>query len=169
VAITIDWATKVVNVPKADLTLIGPGELYEYDMDTFRKALKDLEDDEEGIVFLDTHVHNPPVTISGILLARQVIMINGYTVTFENGVYAVNLINANSNVADVATVNSVSIRPQNSAGLIDVRNINIAVAGIVGKAIVALDDLSMSIYDEDGVTILRTLNISADGRQRTIA
>ena len=168
-AVSIDWPTKVINVPQADLTLVGPGQVYDYDMDTFRKALKDLEDDEEGIVNLDTHAHNPPVLISGILLARQVILINGYTVTFEDGQYAVNLLNANTNVAENTNVNQVSIRPQNSAGLIDVRNINIAVAGIIGKAIVASDDLSVAIYDEDGTTILRTLDISSDGRERTVA
>ena len=97
-AVTINWATKVISVLQVDLTFLG-GALYEYDMNTFHQALKDLEDDEEGIPFLDTHVHNPPVTISGILLARQIILINGYTVTFEDGQYAINLINANTNVA----------------------------------------------------------------------
>ena len=165
---TIDWATGVINVPQSDLSLVS-GVLYEYDMNTFHLALKDLLDDEEGMPFLDTHIHNPPVLISGILLARQIILINGYTVTFEDGQYAINLINANTNVAENTNINQVSIRPQNSAGLVDVRNINIAVAGIIGKAIVASDDLSMTIYAEDGVTILRTLNITGDGRQRTIA
>jgi hypothetical protein len=161
--------SKVIGVPQADLTLVGPGQVYEYDMDTFRKALKDLEDGEVGIVFDDTHQHNPPVTISGILLARVVIIINGYTVTFEDGQYAVNLINANTNVSENTNVNQVSIRPQNSAGLIDVRDINIMVAGVVGKAIVASDDLSVTIYAADGSTILRTLDLTVDGRTRTIA
>lgn len=166
---TISWEAKIVNVPKIDLAPVG-GALYEYDMNQFHLALKDLEDDEEGIVFPDTHVHNPPVTISGILLARQIIMINGYTITFEDGQYAINLINANTNVAENTNINQVSIRPQNSAGLVDVRNINIMVAGTVGKAIVASDDSSISIYDpDDGTIILRTLNLSADGRERTIA
>jgi len=60
---TIDWPNKIINVPKSDLTYIGPGEVYNYDMNIFRKDLKDLEDDEGGMPFIDTHVHNPPVTI----------------------------------------------------------------------------------------------------------
>lgn len=167
-AVTINWATKVISVPQADLTLVS-GVLYEYDMDTFRKALKDLEDDEEGIPFLDTHEHNPPVLISGVLFARQVILINGYTVTFEDGQYAINLINANTNVSELTNINQVSIRPQNSGGLVDIQGINIMKAAIIGKIIVSVDDLTVTIFDEDGVTVLRILNVSADERQRTVA
>ena len=43
------------------------------------------------------------------------------------------------------------------------------VAGTIGKAIAAVDNLSIDIYAADGTTILRTLNLSGDGRQRTIA
>lgn len=118
-SITIDWATKIVNIPQADLTPLG-GNLYELDLDVFRLRLKDLEDDEEGMPFERTHNHNPEVTVSGVTLARVVEMINGYTITFEDGQYAVNLKGANSNVSDVTNVNQVSIRSFNSAGLISV-------------------------------------------------
>ena len=94
------------------------GGIYELNINTFRLKLKDLEDDEAGMPFLMTHRHNTEVTVAGITLPRVVEMINGYTVTFEDGQYAVNLVGANSNVADVVNVNQVSIRPQNSAGLI---------------------------------------------------
>lgn len=116
-AISINWATKVISVPQADLTNLGGG-IYEMDIDVFRLALKDLEDDEAGIPFLRTHNHNAEVTVAGTTLARVVEIINGYTVTFEDGQYAVNLVGANSNIADVANVNQVSIRTQNAAGLI---------------------------------------------------
>ncbi len=117
--ISINWATKIVTVPQADLTPLG-GDLYELDLDVFRLALKDLEDDEEGIAFDRTHNHNAPVTVAGVTLARVVEIINGYTVTFEDGQYAVNLKGANSNVSDVTNVNQVSIRSFNTAGLIQV-------------------------------------------------
>jgi len=45
-------------------------------------------------------------------------IINGYTVTFEDDSYAVNLVGANSNIADVVNLNTVSVRAANSAGLI---------------------------------------------------
>lgn len=116
-AITINWATKVINVPQADLTPLGGG-VYELDVDWFRLQLKSLEDSEEGMIFPDTHRHNTTVVIGNLTLARSVEIINGYTVTFEDGQYAVVLTGANNNVAEVTNVNQVSVRSTNSAGLV---------------------------------------------------
>lgn len=124
-AITVDWATKVINVPKADTTLIQstPTEIRQLNLDTFRLTLRDLEDDFEGMPFDKTHNHNTTITVGGVTLARVVEIINGYTVTFEDGQYAVNLVGANSNVGDVVNVNQVSVRSANSAGLQDLSTI----------------------------------------------
>lgn len=118
-AITIDWPTQVINVPRNDMLLVqsAPSEIRELDLDAFRLELKGIEASIEGMPFLDTHSHNPPVTVGGVTLARVVEIINGYTVTFEDGQYAVNLVGANSNVADITNVNQVSVRSANSAGL----------------------------------------------------
>lgn len=116
-AISVSWPTKVINVPKADLTHIS-GDTYELDIDEFRLALKDLEDDPEGVPFVRTHLHNTEVTVAGLTLARVIQIINGYTITFEDGQYAVNLVGANSNLGDVINLNQVSVRSFNSAGLI---------------------------------------------------
>jgi len=116
-SISIDWVTKVITVPKAYLNPLG-GEIYEFDINQFRLDLRDLEDSEEGIPFLPTHSHNTTVTVGGVTLARVVEIINGYTVTFEDGQYAVNFLGANTNIGDVTNVNQVSIRPSNSAGLV---------------------------------------------------
>lgn len=118
-ALTIDWGTKVINVPKADTSLVsaGPPEIRSLDIDAFRLELKDLEDSEVGMAFEDTHRHIAPVTVGGVTLARVVEIINGYTVTFENGSYAVNLNGANSNIGDVLNLNNVQVRSANSAGL----------------------------------------------------
>lgn len=121
-AISIDWGTKVIFVPKADMTLVQsapPIEVRELDLNVFRLVLKDLEDSEEGMCFLDTHNHNTEVMLGTLTLARVVEIINGYTVTFEDGQYAVNLVGANSNIMDVLNPNQVSVRSNNSAGLID--------------------------------------------------
>lgn len=116
-ALSINWATKVITVPQADLTLIS-GSLYELDVDAFRLELKDIEDSEEGMAFPDTHRHNTEVTLSGVTYARTFEIINGYTVTFENGTYTVRCVGANHNLADVKNVNSVSLIIGNSAGLV---------------------------------------------------
>jgi len=119
-AISINWGTKVILVPKADLTLIqsSPTEIREMELNWFRLELKKLEYSIDGISKLDTHKHNTEVTLGGLTFARVIEIINGYTVTFEDGQYAVNLVGANSNVGDKVNVNQVSVRSQNSAGLI---------------------------------------------------
>ena len=120
-AISIDWGTKVISIPRADMTLIQsvPTEIRQLNLDTFRLALRNLEDSDDGMAFERTHKHNTSVTVGGVTLARVIEMINGYSVTFEDGQYAVNLVGANSNVGDVVNVNQVSVRSANSAGLQD--------------------------------------------------
>lgn len=117
-AITIDWGTRVIYVPQADLTSLGGG-VYQLDVDAFRLDLKDLEDSEEGMAFPDTHNHNAEVTLAGSTFAQTVEIINGYTVEFEDTgtPYTVKCINANHNIGDVKVVNQVSLIIGNSGGL----------------------------------------------------
>lgn len=194
-AITVDWPTKVINVPQADLTDLG-GDVYELDMDVFRLALKDLEDDD-GMPFLDTHEHTAEKTIAGFTLARVVEIINGYTVTFENGSYRVNLVGANTNLTDVLNLNTVQVIPSNSAGLISASNAELAqevweyiVSGTSAEQRLVLiqnntSDMidllcnnadivvngngsrTVTIYEDDGITIRAQVTISADGLTRT--
>ena len=118
-AISVDWDAKIISVPKADTLLIqsSPTEVRQLDLDAFRLDLKALEAGEEGMVFEDTHQHVAPINVGGVTLARVVEIINNYTITFEDGQYAVNLVGANSNVGDRVNVNQVSVRSTNSAGL----------------------------------------------------
>ncbi len=119
-AIAVDPLTYVISVPKADLTLVqmSPTEIYDLDLNVFRLWLKDWEDDPEGIVQLVTHVHNTEVSLGGLTYARVIEILDPYSITFEDAQYAVNLVGANSNVGDKVNVNQVSVRSQNSAGLI---------------------------------------------------
>lgn len=116
-AISINWLTKVIYVPKSFMTMISP-TLYELDVNLFRIALKDIEDSPDGMAQLDTHRHNSPVTLAGVTYVRTLEIINGYTVTFEDGQYAVRCVNANHNLADVKNLNQVSLIIGNAAGLI---------------------------------------------------
>lgn len=117
--IQIDWNTRVISVPQADLTYVSPG-VYSLNVEDFRLWLKDIEDSEEGMAFPDTHRRNAPVTLSGTTYAQTFEIINGYTVTFEDGSYRVRVIGGNHNISDVMVANSVSIEIGNSAGLIAV-------------------------------------------------
>ncbi|WP_333710365.1 hypothetical protein [Malikia spinosa] len=135
--ISIHWPSKVISVPRADMLLVqsAPTEIRELDVEDFRLALKSLEDDPIGMAYADTHRHNPPVTVGGVTLARVIEIVNGYTVTFEDGQYAVNIVGANSNIGDRVNVNQVSVRSANSAGLTQIRTVE---AGAFG-GVVALD------------------------------
>ncbi len=120
-ALSIDWGTKVITVPQADLTLISAGK-YELDVDAFRLELRALEDDVEGIVFDSTHNHVTSLMLSGATFARAVEIINSYTVEFEDvgSPYQVTCVGANHNIGDVKTVNDVSLVIGNSFGLVQV-------------------------------------------------
>ncbi len=121
--ISVNHLTRVISIPKADLTLVqaSPTEIRELDLGKFKLWMRDWEDSEDGISMPPVISHNTEVTVGGLTLARVIEIINGYTVTFENGAYAVNLTNANSNVGDVVNVNNVSVRANNSAGLVNIR------------------------------------------------
>ena len=120
-AISINWGTKVISVPRADMVLLQstPTEIRQLSINTFRVALNELQADVSGMTFLATHDHNKAINLGGVVIARVIEIINGYTITFEDGQYAVNLVGANSNIADVTNVNQVSVRSSNSAGLQD--------------------------------------------------
>jgi len=120
-AVSINWATREITIPKADLTLVT-GSLYELDTDALRLELKDIEDSEEGVPFPDTHRHNTEVTVAGVTYARVIEIINGYSLTFEDGQYSVRLAGSNNNFFDVENgilnQNQVQVIPGNAAGLI---------------------------------------------------
>lgn len=172
--ISIDWLNKIIKVPVQFLTPVSAG-LYSMDVNTFRLALKDLEDGE-GIPFEDTHRHNTEVVLSGVTYARTVEIINGYTVEFEEdigtyGYYTVLLTGANHNLSDVKVPNSVSIVTNNSAGLQTVQSpaagptaTEIAMAvwadtsGTLVQKILRNKTVTdpvagtITVYDDDGVT-----------------
>ncbi len=119
-SISVDPATFVISVPKADLTLIT-GTLFEHDTEAFRLELIDFEDSEQGIVAPRTHLHNTEVTIAGVTYARFIEMLAPYSVEYEDGSYSVRLAGSNNNIFDVENgilvQNLVQIISQNSAGL----------------------------------------------------
>jgi hypothetical protein len=121
-AISINYLTKVIKVPVDFLTQIS-SKLYRLDINLLRLALKDLEDNQHGICYEDTHRHNTEITLAGVTFSRTFEIINGYTVEFDDTVensYTVICVGANHNIADVKVLNSVSLIVGNSAGLITV-------------------------------------------------
>lgn len=184
-AITIDWATKVISVPQSDLTFIS-GTLYEMDTDWFRLQLKALEASEEGIPFEDTHVHNTAVTVAGTTYYRTIEIINGYSVQFTpNSQWTVRLVNSNNNIFDVENgilvQNQVQVIPTNSAGG---QIVETGVSGLTSSESSKLDGIDttltvlrklqmnklitdpatgiLTIYDDDDTSVLYSGNIYED-------
>jgi len=122
-ALSIDWVTGVITVPKADLTLVV-GTLYKLDTQAFRLELKALEASVYGIVNLKNQRHATEVTISGVTYARAIEILPPYSVEFEDGQYSVRLEGSNNNIWDVEAgilvQNQVQVIPTNAAGLISV-------------------------------------------------
>lgn len=116
---TIDWANKIVHIPKSDLEKIDDTH-YKLDLMDFKKTIDDIMDNTDGIVNVDIIKHFTSVTIGGTTYAPMVEIINDYTVTFEAGEYSVDLYGANSNIIDKINYNGVSILANNAAGLVTI-------------------------------------------------
>ena len=115
----VDWGNRVINIEMSDLTHIAGG-MYRIDIYDLHLALRDKEDDDDGMSYPTTHSYTKPLTVGGTVIARVLEIINDYTVTFEDGAYMVDIVGGNSNIMDVLNFNSVSVRSNNSAGLIEV-------------------------------------------------
>lgn len=118
-AISVNWGTHVIYVPRADLVSLG-GDRYQLDVNAFRLALRALECSDEGMASPDTHEHDTARTLAGVSHARRVLILDPYRVEFEPGLYQVECVGANHNISDVKIVNSVSLIIGNSAGLVQV-------------------------------------------------
>jgi hypothetical protein len=86
------------------------------DIVQFAKDLYDVQDNPEGAWATTAYEYTAPKDVGGVQLAPVVIILSPYIITFEDGQYAVNLVNGNTNIQDKVTVNQVSIRPSNSVG-----------------------------------------------------
>jgi len=123
-AISIDWATKIISIPQADLTLVS-GTLYSMNTETqFRQIVNAIMAGDDGIVFEDSIRHNTEVTVAGVTYARtiEVLQANGYSVTFTpDSQWSVRLEGSNNNLFDIEAgilnQNQVQVIPTNSAGL----------------------------------------------------
>jgi hypothetical protein len=158
----IDWTNRIIHIDRADMVQIqsSPTAIYQLDIPDFRKWLIDQQDNVDGIVYPDTHKHNTTVEVGGAVLARVVTIINNYTITFEDDKYAVNLVGANSNIADVVNVNQVSVRSANSAGLQDLTSLQSASFDNASVAIDVVNGFSGTVFPTG--TLQRPVNNISD-------
>ena len=121
--IDIDFKKKLIFIPKYETELIQefPVEIRKLDLEYFRQCVISLLDDDKGMPYDDALIHYPAVTFGAVTLAPVILITNEYVVEFEDGKYAVELYGANTNLQDNVIFNSVGIRTNNSAGLVDNR------------------------------------------------
>jgi hypothetical protein len=119
-AATVDWGTRVITVYQADLTFIS-GVSYSLDTAAFLRELRTLSASELGAPQPQILKHNTEVVLDGIAYARIIEIINGYTITFEETgtPYKVFLTGSNNNILTVTNLGTVQVAPSNSAGLIN--------------------------------------------------
>lgn len=161
-AISINHATKVVSIPKADTTFVGTNgvtgyEIRSYDEYALMRQLADYLDSEAGAALPAAVSHNTSVVISGVTYARTLSFLAPYTFTFENGTYQVRLIGGtNTNMLDVVNPNSVSVVPANSAGL----QVVTSGSGLSGAQATQLEE----IHKIHGLAIGSDLEVTATSR-----
>lgn len=160
----VNFGTKVITVYKTDsfMSLVG-GSVYAMDTNAFRLAVNDRLDDADGMGAPDVFNHNTSVLLGGIDYARIIEIINGYTITFDDtgGAWVCNLIGSNNNILDVTNLTSVQVRSNNSAGLINVREIQQDIFGGV-ITVDAANGTSGTIYPAG--TPLQPVNNMADAK-----
>ena len=90
-ALTCNWSTKLITVPKSDLTLVS-GTQYSLTVSYWFQLLRELNGGVEGIAQTigEPLYNNTPPTSS---TPRIVDVINGYTVEVEDGLYNLEIIN----------------------------------------------------------------------------
>lgn len=170
--ITIEWGTRIISVPQSYLTPIS-GTLYELDTDQFRLDLKDLEDSVDGMPFPDTHNHNTEVTVAGVIYARVIEIINGYSITFEDGQYSVRLAGSNNNFFDVESgilnQNQVQIISTNAAGL---QTVETGVSGLTPSESIWLSEIwkimGLDASEVPSLEVTPTGQIVGDGSSITM-
>jgi hypothetical protein len=115
---SVNWTTKVITIHKSDMINKG-NDTYELYMPTFHDNIRQLEYAfDEGLSREQILDFVPSVNLSGIDYSPFYLIINDYTVTFEDGLYTVNLTGGNNNIADNTNKNSVSVNSANSAGMV---------------------------------------------------
>ena len=117
-ASSINWNTLLISVPQTDLSFVS-GSLYSHDTKAFWDEMKSVEASEVGMPFDDIILNVEEITIAGTTYSRSLQIVNGYTIEWEDGQYAVRLDNSNNNFFDEGVIdrNQVSVIPTNSAGL----------------------------------------------------
>lgn len=115
---SVDWITKVITIPTADLVLVS-GTRYSLTMSDFLTEIRRLEWDFTDGLWAPAIVDhtNTRFDFAGANYAPFDDLINGYTIQFTGVATRVDLLGSNNDLIDVLIPTGVSVVPSNSAGL----------------------------------------------------
>lgn len=114
----VNWVTKVVTIPTADLTLIS-GNHYSLAMADMLAEVRRLEWDFADGLWADAILDHSDTRFdfAGVDYAPFDDFINGYTVQITGTAERVDLLGSNNNLVDVLIATGITVVPSNSAGL----------------------------------------------------
>lgn len=117
-AYSVNWLTKVISIPSADLVLVS-GTRYQLPMSDFLSEIRRLEWAFDGGLWAGQILDhaNARLNFAGGNYAPFDEVINDYTVQFTGAATRVDLVGSNNNLIDVLIANGVSVVPSNSLGL----------------------------------------------------
>lgn len=151
---TVNWNTKVISVPLADLTLVS-GSNYTLSADDFWIEVRRLEaDPTQGLYAIQALEHVDTQLLSGITYASIEKLVNGYTWFINTTNINCSLIGPNSNLLDTFIPgNGVSVLANNSAGKQEVGS------AVLPSDYVAIIDELMTRVMENGETFAEAMRL----------
>lgn len=160
-AYSVNWVTRVITIPTADLTLVS-GTRYSLNMAACLAEVRRLEwEFDAGMWALAILEHSDTrFGFAGADYAPFDEFINGYTVQVIGIATRVDILGSNNNLADVLIPTGIAIVTFNSAGLQVVEGgagfaeIDHVRKLLENKAVTAPDDSTSTIYEDDKVTPL---------------
>jgi hypothetical protein len=114
-ALIVDWSSGLITCPQSELTPIAEGR-YQITTDRLWELLRDRSDDEDAVPYPTLYRNIPPTASTPRIVE---VNDNYYQFQFENGLYAVDIINGNTNLRVVEVKNQVSVGTNNTTGFID--------------------------------------------------
>jgi hypothetical protein len=156
------------------------------DMVAFHAALRDIECSQAGILYPAIHTYKE-VHLGGGAIFPAIAFVNGWSLQFPAGNWYVTggnlaaIINPVANCYVMQTQSAafaVTSSAGGGGGLTAEQDALLSAAAAQAtlarklqsnKAVISGDGLSVSIYDDDGSTLLHTFTVSADKNTRTPA
>lgn len=170
--ITVNYLTKIIFIPQTFLTFVT-GTIFDLSILDLWLALADIQDDEEGMPFDTMYIRVADIDVVGLTIPGSLLLINGYSIEFEDGQYTVRLFGANTNIFDVEDdkliQNQVQVIATNLGALQDPKiaidtdlNVRLLLKILQNRFITNPVDGVATLFDDDDATPLLAAQLYED-------